>query len=1029
MSTELPCDCCEGADAVTPGSTANRFGLSSLGYRMGTHASFMESMQARLATQLEGLRTRARDDASMALLDSWAAVADVLTFYQERIANEGFLRTATERRSVLELARLIGYSLRPGVSATTFLAFNIEKDAAPVEIPAGTRANSVPGPDEQMQAFETADPLAARYEWNELKPRLTQPQTAESIEANGLYLKGISTQLKVNDPLLLVIDGKEQFRRIASITADAEHDRTLLTLHPVATPATAIDRVKAIIAKFEALDRFGVSPSAVSTKRTLKMLAELSEVIEKKPEVLASHIESVTLPHLEAELKALKGHPGTLFDWTEKLFGEMKGARQQLQRLMSASTGAPRNEAAAGGAASLLKSRDELLGTLLVPPSVPPASNRELARSPAQAFATRADTFPRLLAALRPPLQRSLYSLLRNAIPPGRPTGVEVYALRVSAAPFGHNAALAVSFDDGKIPHFAEWEIDEPLGPAGIGRRAELPPPYHDANLLLLDNEYNISPESRVVIERSGGTALITNVQGNVVQRSLTAYGLSGKSTQLTLGTKWIDAENEDFFVVRDTRVYAGSERLELADEPMTDPVEGAAMELGALYEDLEPGRWLIVAGERADIAAGDTAVRGIRAAELAMLASVEQRTRLVGEDNFGFHTFIGLAEELAYKYKRDTVKIYGNVVKATHGETRQEVLGAGDAAKSLQEFALKQPPLTYVSAPTPSGVESTLEVRVNDVKWHEAESLAALGPNDRKYITRTDDEAKTAVVFGNGERGARLPTGQENVKATYRNGIGKGGNVRAGQISLLATRPLGVKDVVNPIRATGGADRDSRDQARRNAPLAVMALDRLVSTIDYADFARTFAGIGKAAAARLTDGRRQVVHVTVAGVDDGPIEETSDLYRNLLAALRNFGDPHLPVELALRSRLALVVSARVRIHPDHLWDVVEPKLRSAMLEAFGFERLELGTDLLLSEAIRAMQSVAGVTYVDVDVFDTISETQLLEGLLDAPATLARQDRISIATARVGDGVIEPAQLAYLTAEVADTLILQELKS
>ena len=45
---------------------------------------------------------------------------DVLTFYQERIANEGYLRTATERRSMLELARAIGYELSPGVAASTY---------------------------------------------------------------------------------------------------------------------------------------------------------------------------------------------------------------------------------------------------------------------------------------------------------------------------------------------------------------------------------------------------------------------------------------------------------------------------------------------------------------------------------------------------------------------------------------------------------------------------------------------------------------------------------------------------------------------------------------------------------------------------------------------------------------------------------------------------------------------------------------------------------------------------------------------
>ena len=65
------------------------------------------------------IQTRAPDDPTIALLDAWATVADVLTFYQERIANEGFLGTATERRSILELAKLVGYKLRPGVSACT----------------------------------------------------------------------------------------------------------------------------------------------------------------------------------------------------------------------------------------------------------------------------------------------------------------------------------------------------------------------------------------------------------------------------------------------------------------------------------------------------------------------------------------------------------------------------------------------------------------------------------------------------------------------------------------------------------------------------------------------------------------------------------------------------------------------------------------------------------------------------------------------------------------------------------------------
>ena len=69
------------------------------------------------------LTARAPDDPDHRAARRLGDVADVLTFYQERIANEGYLRTATERRSVLELAREIGYELSPGVAAGTELAF------------------------------------------------------------------------------------------------------------------------------------------------------------------------------------------------------------------------------------------------------------------------------------------------------------------------------------------------------------------------------------------------------------------------------------------------------------------------------------------------------------------------------------------------------------------------------------------------------------------------------------------------------------------------------------------------------------------------------------------------------------------------------------------------------------------------------------------------------------------------------------------------------------------------------------------
>src|SRR5262245_41721302 len=110
------CQCCVGLTAETPTEVKNRPGLSAIVYRVGIHSQFKHTMLARLSSgelpTLARLRTRDDDDFSIALLDAWALVAEVLTFYQERIANESYLRSATERRSLLELARLIGYELR-----------------------------------------------------------------------------------------------------------------------------------------------------------------------------------------------------------------------------------------------------------------------------------------------------------------------------------------------------------------------------------------------------------------------------------------------------------------------------------------------------------------------------------------------------------------------------------------------------------------------------------------------------------------------------------------------------------------------------------------------------------------------------------------------------------------------------------------------------------------------------------------------------------------------------------------------------
>lgn len=1013
------CDCCAGIEIATPQPTANRPGLTTLSYRVGTHATFLETMSARLSNlclgsdeecrqgkgnyPLQNLTTRDLSDPAIAFLDAWATVTDVLTFYNERIINEGYLRTATERRSILELARLAGYKLRPGVASSVYLAYLLDDNAKEeVIIPNGARSQSIPAPGELPQSFEISEDLKARAKWNNLKPRLTQPQTETGIRLGDgknqrIYLKGINTNLKPNDPLLIDFTGKDSpvFERVKEVTPDPGANRTRVILQ---SASVSLHKTESLTAIRDAHNGIG-------------LIGALTQ---------APSVQPVNSLKLERNLR-------DQFGVKRDQEGTLTGLRETLV------------SGEAGNAT---------------------------------------------LKAFAPVLHETFATAAANATVT-QSSGIKVYALRAKAGLFGHNYP-GVPVSVSSAPGLQGFETVSTLPAHGNSfLTLYIPVPLNRfwPEELLDDSEKGLAqiavdPQNEqllkggwLVMERpgldenckaTGRTSSIHKIK-DVRQITLSgrqtgnfSIGYTSKVNLLRIDKPWLAEEKNIEKIVgcisllRETTAYVQSEELELAEEPSTENICGGVkqlIELDGFYEGLEAGRWVIVSGEREIEGTG-----GVRFSELAMLASVSQDTKNIDAkalEGDKLHTFIKLAEALKYCFKRDSVTIYGNVVKATHGETRREVLGSGDGAKSLQAFTLKQPPLTYVSASNPSGIDSTLKVYVNDVEWHETDALAGLSPTDRSFVTKTDVADQTGLIFGNGREGARPPTGMENIKAVYRNGIGKQGNVNAERISLLTTRPLGVKDVINPIRASGGADKESRDQARKNAPLAVKALDRLVSVQDYQDFAGIFAGIGKARAAELSDGRRRLVHVTLAGADDSPIDKNSDLYRNLRQALLDFGDPYQAIQLEARELMLIVIDARLRILPDYLWEPVVTQVRTALLDAFSFERRELGQDVLLSEVLSVMQAVRGVAYVDVDVLrgipekivDTLHPGQrrlltpgeiantVSQPLKDKPGNILSEpiSRLTVNLADREDGALRPAQLALLSPEVPATLNLKQI--
>jgi predicted phage baseplate assembly protein len=331
--------------------------------------------------------------------------------------------------------------------------------------------------------------------------------------------------------------------------------------------------------------------------------------------------------------------------------------------------------------------------------------------------------------------------------------------------------------------------------------------------------------------------------------------------------------------------------------------------------------------------------------------------------------TTLQLAGPLAHVYDRATMRLNANVAAATQGETVKELLGSGDATVPYQRFTLRQPPLTHVSAATPSGSASTLRVYVNDVLWQEVPFFYGHGPTERIYVTRHDDDGVTTLQFGDGITGARLPTGQDNVRAEYRRGVGLGGLVQPGQLSQLMSRPLGLGGVVNPEAAQGAEDPETRDEARTNAPLTVLTLERAVSLQDYEDFARTFAGIAKALAVWVWDGRTRRVFLTVSGPDGDAIAEGGAVMSSLVGALHQYGDPHVALAVKTYRQALFQVHGTVTVRSDHVVEAVLAAVKAALQERYRFDARAFGQAVALSEVMAVIQAVPGVVAVDIDKF------------------------------------------------------------
>jgi predicted phage baseplate assembly protein len=313
-----------------------------------------------------------------------------------------------------------------------------------------------------------------------------------------------------------------------------------------------------------------------------------------------------------------------------------------------------------------------------------------------------------------------------------------------------------------------------------------------------------------------------------------------------------------------------------------------------------------------------------------------------------------------------------GNVFRVRHGSTASARLGSsGDARASRQTFRVPDAPVAY-DVDVSGAPVSSLEVRVDGVRWDERPTLFQAG-DEPVYRTRLDADGGVVLEFGDGTRGRRLPTGDGNVVATYRVGGGVEGEVEGGAITALLGSVRGVKKISGAGATFGGADQDDVAMLRRLAPARARASSRVVSLADAADVALGYPGVTHAAAWRGPgptgcpcggDGVHVAfVRVGAAGPKEPELGEIA-LLRRYLDARR---DSTIGICVCAGAVTRVDVRVTLAVDPRRVADEVAAAVRAAIADPEGPlapAARELGQPLDPSDVYPVVHAVAGVVGV-----------------------------------------------------------------
>ncbi len=264
---------------------------------------------------------------------------------------------------------------------------------------------------------------------------------------------------------------------------------------------------------------------------------------------------------------------------------------------------------------------------------------------------------------------------------------------------------------------------------------------------------------------------------------------------------------------------------------------------------------------------------------------------------------------------------------------------------------------------------QGSIRVRIQEREWTEVAHFQESDAGSLHFQTETDALDETTIVFGDGVHGAVPPPG-EPVEVEYLETLGTAGNLGPNLVTevLDAVYLDGAQvalSVTNPAPATNGADRETLEHARRQAPAELRSLWKAVTKEDYKALAEGFPGVAKAQILDVNDcGNIRYYQVNLAVAPDGGGPPSALLKRDLAEFLESRKVITVEINLFDTVYRPVSVDADVFAHAGEDLDLVRSRVEDALAEHFAFDRMDFGKAVRFSDLVALIDGVRGVSHV-----------------------------------------------------------------